>query len=136
MACHVRGLMKVNRKAHTLTLSWGTTIPFKEMDSWSYLNLDKTHKLNHPVEGHPVSGPNVALGKDRPLPSLASPATSLTTPPSPTSSCRNTKTLRPYACPATADLCLKPREQSFAPSHHEGMVAAMTGKQFWLMYGG
>ena len=66
MACHVRGLMKVNRKAHTLTLSWGATIPFKEMDSWFYLNLDKTHKLNHPVEGHPVSGPNVALGKDAP----------------------------------------------------------------------
>jgi predicted CXXCH cytochrome family protein len=66
MACHVRGLLKVHRKAHTLTLSWGTTIPFKEMDSWSYLNLDKTHKLNHPVEGHPVSGPNVALGKDAP----------------------------------------------------------------------
>jgi predicted CXXCH cytochrome family protein len=66
MACHVRGLMKVNRKAHTLTLSWGTTIPFKEMDSWFYLNLDKTHKLNHPVEGHPVSGPNTALGKDAP----------------------------------------------------------------------
>jgi predicted CXXCH cytochrome family protein len=58
--------MKVNRKAHTLTLSWGTTIPFKEMDSWLYLGLDKTHKLNHPVEGHPVSGPNVALGKDAP----------------------------------------------------------------------
>ncbi len=66
MACHVRGLMKVNRKAHTLTLSWGATIPFKEMDSWFYLNLNKTHKLNHPVEGHPVSGPNVALGKDSP----------------------------------------------------------------------
>ena len=66
MACHVRGLMKVNRKAHTLTLSWGTTIPFKEMDSWFYLNLNKTHQLNHPVEGHPVSGPNVALGKDSP----------------------------------------------------------------------
>ncbi|MGB2676142.1 MAG: cytochrome c3 family protein [Candidatus Acidiferrum sp.] len=67
MACHVRGLMKVNRKADTLSLPWGTTIPFKEMDSWLYLNLDKTHKLNHPVEGHPVSGPNVDLGKDAPL---------------------------------------------------------------------
>ena len=66
MGCHVRDLMKVNRKARTLNLSWGTTIPFKEMDSWFYLNLDKTHKLNHPVEGHPVSGPNVALGKDAP----------------------------------------------------------------------
>jgi predicted CXXCH cytochrome family protein len=66
MACHVRGLMKVNRKTHTLTLSWGTVIPFKEMDSWFYLNLDKAHKLNHPVEGHPVSGPNVALGGDAP----------------------------------------------------------------------
>jgi len=66
MACHVRGLMKVNRKAHTLTLSWGATIPFKEMDSWVYLDLDKTHTLNHPVEGHPVSGPNVALGKNAP----------------------------------------------------------------------
>jgi predicted CXXCH cytochrome family protein len=66
MACHVRGLMKVNRKTHTLTLSWGATIPFKEMDSWVYLDLDKTHKLNHPVEGHPVSGPNVALGKNAP----------------------------------------------------------------------
>jgi len=66
MACHVRGPMKVDRKANTLALPWGTTIPFKEMDSWFYLNLDKTHKLNHPVEGHPVSGPNVALGKAAP----------------------------------------------------------------------
>ncbi|MGB9514672.1 MAG: cytochrome c3 family protein [Candidatus Acidiferrum sp.] len=66
MACHVHGLMKVDHKAHTLTLPWGATIPFKEMDSWFYLNLDKTHKLNHPVEGHPVSGPNGALGKDAP----------------------------------------------------------------------
>lgn len=66
MACHVRGLMKVDHKAHTVTLPWGTTIPFKEMNSWYYLNLDKTHKFNHPVEGHPVSGPNSALGKDAP----------------------------------------------------------------------
>lgn len=66
MACHVRGLMKVNRKTHTLTLPWGTVIPFKEMDSWFYLNLDKTHKLNHPVEGHPVAGPNTALDKNAP----------------------------------------------------------------------
>jgi predicted CXXCH cytochrome family protein len=58
--------MKVNRKTHTLTLSWGGRIPFKEMDSWFYLNLDKTHTLNHPVEGHPVSGPNTALGNDAP----------------------------------------------------------------------
>jgi hypothetical protein len=90
MACHVRGLMKVNRKAHTLTLSWGTTIPFKEMDSWFYLNLDKTHKLNHPVEGHPFLAPTSPLART-PLPSLASPATSPTTPPFPTSSCQNTK---------------------------------------------
>ena len=66
MACHVRGLMKIDRNAHTLTLAWGTIIPFKEMNSWFYLNLDKTHRFNHPVEGHPVSGPNVALGKDLP----------------------------------------------------------------------
>jgi hypothetical protein len=58
--------MKVNRKANTLTLSWSTAIPFKEMDSWSCLNLDKAHNLNHHVGGHPVSGPNVALGKDAP----------------------------------------------------------------------
>lgn len=67
MACHVRDLLKVNRKTHTLKLPWGATIPFKEMDSWFYLNLDKTHQFNHPVEGHPVSGPNVALGKGAPI---------------------------------------------------------------------
>ncbi len=66
-ACHVRGLMKVNRKANTLILPWGTIIPFKEMDSWFYLGLDKTYRLNHPVEGHPVSGPNLALGNDAPV---------------------------------------------------------------------
>ena len=66
MACHVRDLMRVNRKSRTLTLPWGTTIPFKEMGTWLYLNLDRTHKLNHPVEGHPVSGSNLALGKDAP----------------------------------------------------------------------
>jgi predicted CXXCH cytochrome family protein len=52
--------MKVNRKGRTLTLPWGTTIPFKEMDAWYYLNLDRTHRFNHPVEGHPVSGPETA----------------------------------------------------------------------------
>jgi predicted CXXCH cytochrome family protein len=66
MACHVRGRMKVNRESHTLTLPWGTVIPFKEMDSWTYLNLDKTSSFNHPVEGHPVSGPNSSLGNDAP----------------------------------------------------------------------
>jgi hypothetical protein len=100
MACHVRGLMKVNRKAHTVTLSWGTTIPFKEMDSWFYLDLDKTHKLNHPVEGHPISAPMLPLART-PLPSLVSLATSPTTPPIPTLSCQNTKTPRLFACPAT-----------------------------------
>jgi len=84
MACHVRGLMKVNRKAHTLTLPWGTTIPFKEMDSWFYLNLDKTHKVNHP------SRDILSLARTSPLarmlrPSPASPATSPTTLLFPTS---------------------------------------------------
>jgi len=80
MACHVRGLMKVNRTAKTLTLSWGTIIPFKEMNDWSYLNLDKTHKLNHPVEDIPSPAPTSPSARTpRPLP--ASPATIPITPP-------------------------------------------------------
>lgn len=66
MACHVRDRMKVNRKTHMVTLPWGTKIPIKDMDSWYYLNLDRTHNFNHPVEGHPVSGPDTALGNGAP----------------------------------------------------------------------
>jgi len=58
MGCHVKGMLKVNRAKKTVTVPWGRSLAFKQMDRWYYLGLDATHTKNHPVEGHPVSGPN------------------------------------------------------------------------------
>lgn len=58
MGCHVMGMPKVDRANKTVTVPWGQSLTFKQMGSWYYLGLDSTHTKNHPVKGHPVSGPN------------------------------------------------------------------------------
>ena len=66
MGCHVRGLPKVNAKNKTVSVPWGVTLTFQQMKGWIYLNLNQAHTANHPVMGHPVTGPNSLLGKSAP----------------------------------------------------------------------
>lgn len=63
MGCHVRGVPKVNFKKKTVTVPWGVTLTFHQMKGWYYIGLNAAHTANHPVKGHPVSGPNTAKGK-------------------------------------------------------------------------
>jgi predicted CXXCH cytochrome family protein len=61
MGCHVKGLPKVNQTKKTVSVPWGRSLTFKQMDRWYYIGLDPGHTKNHPVEGHPVMGPNTLV---------------------------------------------------------------------------
>jgi len=58
LGCHARARLKVNQKAKTVTAPWGKTLTFAQMKGWQFLNLNRTLTGNHPVAGHPVTGPN------------------------------------------------------------------------------
>lgn len=58
LGCHARARLKVNQKKKTVTTPWGKTLTLAEMKGWMYLNLNATLTANHPVERHPVTGPN------------------------------------------------------------------------------
>jgi predicted CXXCH cytochrome family protein len=60
MGCHTRSRLKVDNAKQTVTTPWGQTLTFAQMKGSQYLNLNATETLNHPVEGHPVSGPNTS----------------------------------------------------------------------------
>lgn len=66
MGCHVRGFAKVNEKKKTVTVPWGATLTFHEFKGWYYIGLNPAHTANHPVMGHPVTGPNTLLAKSAP----------------------------------------------------------------------
>jgi predicted CXXCH cytochrome family protein len=66
MGCHVKGLPKVNQTKKTVVVPWGVSITLKQMPRWYYIGLNKQHTANHPVMGHPVTGPNTLLGKSAP----------------------------------------------------------------------
>jgi len=66
LGCHARVRLKVNARKKTVSVPWGVTLTFNQMQGWMYLNLNATLTANHPVEGHPVSGPNTALGPKAP----------------------------------------------------------------------
>lgn len=63
LGCHARARLKANRRKQTVKTPWGVTLTFAQMQGWQFLNLNKTLTANHPVEGHPITGPNTALGK-------------------------------------------------------------------------
>jgi predicted CXXCH cytochrome family protein len=63
MGCHVRARLQVNDQTRTATVPWGVTLTFDQLKGWQYIGLNKALTANHPVEGHPVTGPNTALGK-------------------------------------------------------------------------
>jgi predicted CXXCH cytochrome family protein len=62
MGCHVRGRLKVNAKRRTAKVPWGATITLDRLKGSQYIGLDQARNVNHPVEGHPVRGPNTAQG--------------------------------------------------------------------------
>jgi predicted CXXCH cytochrome family protein len=66
MGCHVRSRLKLNKRARTVTVPWGPTLTFEQMKGWQYIGLNRALTANHPVEGHPVTGANTALGKGAP----------------------------------------------------------------------
>ena len=60
LGCHARARLKVDDVTQTVTTPWGRSLTFAQMKGSQYLNLNATETLNHPVEGHPVSGPNTS----------------------------------------------------------------------------
>jgi predicted CXXCH cytochrome family protein len=66
VGCHAAARLKVNRKKGTATVPWGITLTLDQMKGLLYLGLNSTLTANHPVEGHPVSGPNTAVGPGAP----------------------------------------------------------------------
>lgn len=66
MGCHVRERLKVNFRRGTATVPWGVTLTLDQLKGWHYLRLNKALTANHPIEGHPVTGPNRALGAGAP----------------------------------------------------------------------
>lgn len=66
LGCHARARLKNDPKKQTVTVPWGITLAYKQMEGWKYINLNKQLTQNHPVWDHPVSGPNTALGGDAP----------------------------------------------------------------------
>jgi predicted CXXCH cytochrome family protein len=62
LGCHARVRLKVNQKAKTVTTPWGKTLTFAQMKGWRFVNLNSTLTGNHPVAGHPVTGPNRKAG--------------------------------------------------------------------------
>jgi predicted CXXCH cytochrome family protein len=66
MGCHVRSRLKVNAKQQTAKVPWGVTLSLNQLKGWQYIGLNKALNADHPVKGHPVSGPNTALGKGAP----------------------------------------------------------------------
>ncbi len=63
MGCHVRARLKINAQKRIATLPWGAKVTFDQLQGAQSLGLNKALTANHPVEGHPVTGPNTELGK-------------------------------------------------------------------------
>ena len=60
MGHHTRSRLKVDAAKQTVTTPWGQPLTSAQMKNSQYLNLNTTETLNHPLEGHPVSGPNTS----------------------------------------------------------------------------
>lgn len=66
LGCHAAARLKVDAKLKTATVPWGITLTFAQVQGLQYLGLNQTLTANHPVAGHPVSGPNTAAGPNAP----------------------------------------------------------------------
>ena len=60
LGCHTRSRLKVDDARQTVTTPWGQSLTLAQMKGGQYLNLNATETLDHPVQGHPVSGPNTS----------------------------------------------------------------------------
>jgi hypothetical protein len=58
LGCDARERLKVGDAKQTVTAPWGQTLTIAQMKTSQFLNLNATLTLNHPVDAHPVSGPN------------------------------------------------------------------------------
>jgi len=66
LGCHARSRQKINTEQKTVTVPWGVTLTFRAVQGCEYLSLNPDLTVGHPVAGHPVSGPNTALGATAP----------------------------------------------------------------------
>jgi predicted CXXCH cytochrome family protein len=66
LGCHTHERLKVDRHTHAGLLPWGITVDAELTEQIPALDLTDRLTKNHPIWGHPVSGPNKALGKDAP----------------------------------------------------------------------
>jgi len=66
LGCHASARLKVNQEKGTATVPWGVTLTSIQLKGNQFLGLNASLTANHPVEGHPVSGPNTALGPNAP----------------------------------------------------------------------
>lgn len=66
LGCHAAARLKVDAKQKTAVVPWGISVSFAQIQGLRYLGLNETLTANHPVAGHPVSGPNTALGPNAP----------------------------------------------------------------------
>jgi predicted CXXCH cytochrome family protein len=62
MGCHVRGGLKVDKLRRRAAFPWGATLGLDQLKGLKTLGLNKALSANHPVIGHPISGPNTAAG--------------------------------------------------------------------------
>ena len=65
LGCHAQARLKVNQRKQKVTTPWGVTLTFSQTQGLQFLGLNKTLTANHPVVGHPITGPNTALGKGK-----------------------------------------------------------------------
>ena len=63
LGCHAQSHLKVDQQAKTVTTPWGFTLTFDQIKGMQFIGLDKGEMAGHPMEGHPISGRNTALGK-------------------------------------------------------------------------
>jgi len=66
LGCHARSRLKVDDQQKTVTVPWGVTLTFRQIQGCQYVSLNPELTAGHPVAGHPVSGPNTVLGGNAP----------------------------------------------------------------------
>ncbi len=58
LGCHAQARLKVDEKSQTVTTPWGRTLTMAEMKGAQFIHLNQALTEGHPVEKHPVTGPN------------------------------------------------------------------------------
>lgn len=66
LGCHTHERLKLYTATHTGLLPWGITLNAAQTKGLPFLRLNRNLTKNHPLQGHPVSGPNKPAGRDAP----------------------------------------------------------------------